>query len=293
MPSAADDADVRPSFPHTSRSYPDFRYDRDVRNVEDALPVVLSVILPVRNEGPNLRVLLRLLPAALNVPHEVLVVYDRPDDDSLPVVDAFRERYPNLRAVHNERGVGMPNAIRTGVEEARGEFVLIFAADDIAPWIAIEDMLALMERGCDFVASTRYAHGGRRIGGHPVGAFLSRVANRLYHRFAGSAWTDPTSGRVMFRRKVFHVLDPQAPPIGWVVVYEMTMRAEILGLRLGEVPIISVDRLYGGRSTFRVGSWTIEYLRWFFWGARELRRRRERREPLRPEPRVALPASPS
>lgn len=262
-----------------------------MRKLEDRSQVTLSVLLPVRNEGPNLRVLLRLLPAALAVSHEVLVVYDRPDDDSLPVVEGFQPRYPNLRAVRNERGPGMPNAIRTGVEHARGEFVLIFAADDIAPWIAIEDMLLLMERGCDFVASTRYAHGGRRIGGHPVGALLSRVANRLYHWIAGSVWTDPTSGRVMFRRAVFDRLSPTAPAIGWVVVYELTMRAEIMGLRLGEVPIISVDRLYGGKSTFRVGSWTFEYLRWFFWGARELRRRRVRTQPLRPEHAAALRVS--
>jgi hypothetical protein len=45
-------------------------------------------------------------------------------------------------------------------------------------------------------------------------------------------------------------------------------------LRLGEVPIVSIDRLYGGESTFRVGAWTVEYLRWFVWGGAALRRAR-------------------
>jgi hypothetical protein len=38
------------------------------------------------------------------------------------------------------------------------------------------------------------------------------------------------------------------------------------------VPVISIDRLYGGKSTFRLGPWTNEYLRWFIWGCRNLRK---------------------
>jgi hypothetical protein len=46
----------------------------------------------------------------------------------------------------------------------------------------------------------------------------------------------------------------------------MSIKAQLAGLKLGEVPIVSIDRLYGGKSTFAVGSWTAEYLRWFVWG---------------------------
>ena len=45
-----------------------------------------------------------------------------------------------------------------------------------------------------------------------------------------------------------------------------------MGLRLGEVPIVSIDRLFGGESTFRLGPWTMEYLRWFLWGMEHLHR---------------------
>ena len=31
-------------------------------------------------------------------------------------------------------------------------------------------------------------------------------------------------------------------------------------------PIKSVDRLFGGSSTFKLGSWVKEYLKWFIWG---------------------------
>jgi hypothetical protein len=86
--------------------------------------------------------------------------------------------------------------------------------------------------------------------------------------------TDATTGIKMFTRRVFDQLHLEAKPVGWAVAFEMSIKAQLAGLRLGEVPIVSIDRLYGGKSTFRVGPWTVEYFRWFVWGLRELRRHR-------------------
>ena len=85
--------------------------------------------------------------------------------------------------------------------------------------------------------------------------------------------TDATTGIKLIRRSVFNQLHLEARPVGWAVAFEMSMKAQLAGLKLGEVPIISVDRLYGGESSFRPGPWTVEYLRWFWWGTRRLRRR--------------------
>ena len=251
-------------------------------------PTVLTILLPVRNDGINLRVMLKMLRGMVEVPYEVLVVHDSPDDDGIPVVETARRSDGNVHAVHNTLGRGVVNAIRAGVARATGKYVLIFAADEVGPVLAIDDMLALMERGCDFVSCTRYAFGGRRLGGSAVGGFLSRTANRLFHRLAGSRFTDSTTGIKMFRREVFDRLGIEARPVGWVIAFEMAMKAELAGLRLGEVPIISIDRLYGGRSTFRLGPWFGEYLRWFLWGAGHLRRAPSDRVVLRPRDPTSL-----
>jgi dolichol-phosphate mannosyltransferase len=229
---------------------------------------MLSILLPVRNEGINLRIMLKILRAVVDELHEVLVVYDSPDDDSIGVVNEVGRVYPELRGVHNSRGRGVVNAIRTGVSASEGDVILIFAADEVGPVLAIEDMIALIREGCDFVSCTRYAHGGRRLGGSMVGAFLSRCANWLFHRLCSSPFTDATTGIKMFRKEIFPRLTLESRPIGWTVAFEMAIKAQHAGLRLGEVPIVSIDRLYGGESTFRVGPWVIEYSRWFFWGMR-------------------------
>ena len=222
----------------------------------------LSILLPVRDEGINLRIMLKILQAVLEIPHEVLVVCDSPEDGSIPVVRELEKDYPSrLRLIINEMGRGVVNAIRAGVAESDGEYVLIFAADEVGPVLAISDMLALADSGCEFVSCTRYAHGGRRLGGSLIGGLLSRTANKLFHRLSGCALTDATTGIKLFRRDTFDDLNLQANPVGWAVAFEMSIKAQMLGLKLGEVPIVSIDRLYGGTSTFRLGPWVREYLR--------------------------------
>lgn len=253
---------------------------------------LLSIVIPVRNEGLNLQVMLKMLRAVVEVPCEVVVVYDSEDDQSIPIIDEAESADGQTRGVLNNRGVGVINALTAGVEAARGELVLVFAADEVGPILAIDDMLELMlERGCGFVSCTRYAHGGRRLGGSWIGGLLSRTANRLFRRVAGCAFTDATTGIKMFRRELFPRFELSSNPVGWAVAFEMAIKAQLLGLQLGEVPIISIDRLFGGKSTFKLGAWVVEYSRWFVWGWRQLWRAEpgvRRREVVVKLPSVSL-----
>ena len=233
--------------------------------------VNLSILIPVRNEGLNLRIMLKILKSVVELPHEVLVVHDSVDDTSIDVCKELQPLYPQLRVIHNERGRGVINAIKSGVDAALGKYVLLFAADEVGPVLAIEDMIQLMERGCDFVSCTRYAYGGRRLGGSLVGHLLSKLANTIFHRLVNSTLTDCTTGIKMFRKTIFEKLNLESNPVGWAVAFEMAVKAQALGFRLGEVPIISIDRLYGGQSTFRLRAWLPEYLRWFWYGILKLR----------------------
>jgi glycosyltransferase involved in cell wall biosynthesis len=229
----------------------------------------LTILLPVRNEEMNLRVMLRVIRSVLEYPHEVLVIHDTLDDRSIPVVREAQAAYPGLRLVQNQLGKGVINAIRAGVAEARSDIVTILCADDTGPVLVVDDMLALMRENCDFVSCTRYANGGRRLGGSLIGGLLSRAANWLFHRIARSPFSDATTGCKMFRKGVFARFALESRPIGWAFAFEMAIKAQHLNLGLGEVPLVSIDRLFGGQSSFRLGPWLVEYLRWFFWGLRK------------------------
>jgi dolichol-phosphate mannosyltransferase len=231
---------------------------------------VLSILLPVRDETINLKVMLKLLAAGLEVSHELLVIYDDPDDESVPVVQQMQPKYETLQLIYNSSGRGVRNAITAGVNAARGNYVVIICADDVGPVLALEDMLDLMDQGCEFVSGTRYRLGGRRFGGSAIGAFLSRLANSLMWKISGLALSDGTTGLKMFRRPLFEKFKLASEPVGWVVTFEMAIKAQLLGLKLGEVPIVAIDRLYGGKSTFQLRSWFVEYFKWFVWGSIKL-----------------------
>src|SRR5207253_3539659 len=104
---------------------------------------------------------LKILRAVVDLPHEVLVVYDSANDDSIAVINDVHQIYPELRGVQNTLGNGVVNAIRAGVAASEGDVILIFAADEVGPVLAIEDMITLIREGCDFVSCTRYAYGGQ------------------------------------------------------------------------------------------------------------------------------------
>jgi len=236
----------------------------------------LTILIPVLNEGVNLKVLLRILKTIVDAPHEVLIVHDIPDDDSIPVVKAAQKNYPGLKLVHNKLGRGVINAIKSGVKEAQGNYVLIIAADDFGPPLAINDMVALMDKGCDLVNATRYAHGGKNVGGVFISRLLSTIANKIFSLISGSKLTDPTFGVKMFKRNKFNQLKLTSKPVGWAVSFEFAIKAQKANWKLGEVPLISLNRLYGhGKSTFKL-NWVIEYLKWFLYGITNLPRKKQK-----------------
>ncbi len=234
----------------------------------------ISIVMPVRNEGVNLRMILKIINALMETPYEVLVVYDSPDDDSIPAAAAMQKQYPAVKPLHNQLGRGVVNAVRSGVAAAKGEYVLILPADDMGAIFSINQMLAEIEKGYDLVSATRYAKGGKVVGGAISSRMLSRIANKLFIIFAGSAMTDSTVGIKIFKREVFGRIKLECNPVGWAFAFEMAIKAQLMGLKTSEVPIVSINRFYGGTSTFKLKRWITEYIRWFFWGLAHVRFRK-------------------
>jgi dolichol-phosphate mannosyltransferase len=237
----------------------------------------LSVLMPVRNEGDNIKIMVKALHAVIEVHHELLFVYDHPDDDCIQAVHELEDRYSNIRLIHNQIGIGAANAIKVGVSASKGDYILIFAVDELGPVLAIDDMLHLMDQDCDLVSCTRYAHGGRRLGGSQIGHMLSWIANKLFFYIFKSALSDCTTGIKMFRKSLFDKINFESGSAGWTFVFEMSIKAQLQGFKLGEVPIISIDRLYGGESTFKLVPWFTEYLKWFAWGVKILKLPKEQK----------------
>ena len=74
------------------------------------------------------------------------------------------------------------------------------------------------------------------------------------------------------KKNVWHNINLESKPIGWAFSFELSIKAYIKNYKISEFPIKSVDRLFGGASTFELGPWVKEYLKWFFWGIKNTKK---------------------
>ena len=233
----------------------------------------LSIVLPVHNEKESLAIMVRLLISSLKFPHEIIIVHDSKEDNALDEANKLKKEFSNIKVIHNTIGRGVRNAIETGIQNSSYQLILITAVDEIFPIISIDHMLEkLLNGNFDFISGTRYSKGGSRLGGSLVGSILSRIANKVFNYLSKIELTDCTTGIKMFRKEVWNNINFQSKQVGWAFAFEFSIKAYINGYKTSEYPIKSVDRLFGGSSTFKFGPWVKEYLKLFIWGIKKIRK---------------------
>jgi hypothetical protein len=235
--------------------------------LEKSPGVELSIVLPVLGKGICLEGMLKMLTIEIAVPYEVLLICHRQELDPASLQRMCQE-YPVIRCLEAQEKKQKPStlvALQQGVRAASGQYVLIVCADTIGPIVAVNQMLELARDGYDFVSGTRYAGGGRRLGGSLIAITLSKLANHLLYSLSGCAFSDCTTGLKLFRKSAFAKLSLESNSEGWVVAFEMALKAQAAQLKIAEVANIAIDHLYGGDSTFHLPQEFFAYLKWFFW----------------------------
>jgi len=223
-----------------------------------------ALVVPVYNEGENIATFCQALKAA-PAGYELLICYDRPDDDTLAALDRLPEedRPASVRPILNTLGPGVRYAIEAGMREARAPVVVVSMADVSDDVSRIGEMVSRAEAGAAVVCASRYMPGGRQIGGPRAKAFLSRVAGVTLHWLSGLPTHDPTNSFKAYRRE-FLLRTPIESREGFALSLELTVKAHFSGCRVEEVPATWQGRTKG-RSRFRMLAWLPHYLRWYFW----------------------------
>ena len=221
----------------------------------------MSVIVPVYNEGPAVAGVLRDLDLAISKPHEIIVVYDFPEDSTVPMIEELHQESRSIRGLLNERGRGVLNAMRAGIDAARAPYVLVSMADGSDEPVVVDRMLALAESGASVVAASRYMPGGRQLGGPLVKGALSRLAGLSLHHVAGLPIHDPTNNFKLYARSFLDGVDIESSG-GFELALELSVKAWLERRRLAEVPTTWRDRT-SGKSNFQLRRWLPHYLHWY------------------------------
>mmetsp|Transcript_20055 Transcript_20055/g.65349 ORF Transcript_20055/g.65349 Transcript_20055/m.65349 type:complete len:236 (+) Transcript_20055:64-771(+) len=212
---------------------------------------MLSVILPTYNERENLPLVVALLHRALDaedIAYEVVVVDDASPDGTLQVAEELQRTYgeERIRLRPRTAKLGLGTAYLHGLKHARGDFVVIMDADlSHHPKFIPEFVRKQRAEGCDLVTGTRYARGGGVSGWDLRRKLTSRVANFLAATLLNPGVSDLTGSFRLFRRDCLEMLVKKVRSKGYVFQMELIYLAKHEGLKVAEVPITFVDRIYG------------------------------------------------
>jgi dolichol-phosphate mannosyltransferase len=207
----------------------------------------LTVVLPTYNERPNIE---RVVAGILRHPWaSVLVVDDESPDGTGEVAEALAAQHPGRVDVLHRRGPrglglayveGLRRALASGAE-AIGQMDSDLSHDP-AYW---PDLMAALEHQ-DLVIGSRYLRGVSVVNWPLHRLMLSAFANRYIRLVTGLKPTDCTSGFRVWRREALAGIDlDRARANGYAFLTEMLFEAGRQGRRIGEVPIVFVERQEG------------------------------------------------
>lgn len=224
----------------------------------------LSIIVPVYNEGTNIKRFIYNLERSVNIKHEVLIIYDFDKDDTIPVVKKLKVKFKNVKLIKNIYGSGLIKACKTGFEKANADFLVIIPGDLADEPKTINKMYLLASKGYDIVCASRYCKGGKQLGGNFVKSFLSKLAGLTTPLLLGIPISDLTNGFKMYKRKVLKKINIESQG-GWEFTMEILIKAHFMGFKITETPSTWNERS-SGKSKFKLFSWLPKYIYWYFWG---------------------------
>jgi len=215
---------------------------------EHAAPLrLLSVVMPARDEEgcicstvQHLNLELRLR----EVPHEIVVVDDGSCDATWRLLSELSASMPELRPVQNQGTHGFGRAIICGLDNMKGDAVVIMMADesdDCRDAVRYWEMLNL---GYDCVFGSRFMKGGGTIDYPWLKYVVNRCANTFLKTLFRIGLNDTTNAFKAYRREVIEGCRPLIAP-HFNLTVELPLKAIVRGFSWTVIPITWKNRRSG------------------------------------------------
>jgi len=205
------------------------------------------VVIPTYNEQDNLQ---RLIDQVLlqDSSLHVLVVDDNSPDGTGQLADDLSRNNDRVKVLHRPCKMGLGSAYRDGFRYAMelGAELLIEMDADFSHDPAVLPVFLEQIKSHDLVIGSRYLNGISVVNWPLRRLMLSYGANWYTRMVTGLTIMDCTSGFKCFRRNLIERIGlDRVRSDGYSFQIEMNFRSAELGARIGEVPIIFIDRRAG------------------------------------------------
>ena len=202
----------------------------------------LSVIIPAYLEEENLRLLLPRLQKvcdALRDTYEILVVDTETALDSTE--DACKKS--GARWIQRRGGNSYGDAIRSGIQEAEGQFLLFMDADGSHTPEYIPK-LYMHRNDYDVVIASRYVEGGYTENPKLL-ILLSHILNVIYRLVLGLKCSDVSNSFKLYRGDLLRDLELRCANFDVVEEILVKLTRKNRPLRIKEVPFTFKKRMFG------------------------------------------------
>jgi len=211
--------------------------------VNDGREALVSVILPTYKEGKNLEEAVTRIFRSLEgvgLKGECILVDDDSGDDTGSVCGKLAEKH-DLRLIVRKGERGLSTAVIRGLQEARGEVLVVMDADLSHPPEKIPEMVRLVGSGADFVLGARYVDGGEI---EEDGGFYRKLNSRVATLLACllTPLKDPMSGFFCVPKRTFAACR-ELSPLGYKIALEILVKSG--ARKVVEIPIFFSRRKHG------------------------------------------------
>ncbi|MFP4497747.1 MAG: glycosyltransferase [Vulcanimicrobiota bacterium] len=221
----------------------------------------LGIVIPVYNEGENIKTTLQELEEKIKTPYSAYIVYDFEEDNTLPPAREFMKNRDSIKLEKNRYWRGALNALKTGVEAVEEDIVLVSMADLSDDVAIVDEMVEKARAGCQVVCASRYMKGGKQFGGPWLKKQMSRIAGITLHYIVGINTHDATNNFRMYSRKLLDEIEIESTG-GFEFALEVLVKAHIMGRKICEIPTVWRDRA-AGESRFKLWQWLPKYFKWY------------------------------
>ena len=221
----------------------------------------ISIVIPVKNEQNVIEnVVLGLVEVLLenNILYEIIVVDDYSVDNTKQILQKLAAEDKNIKVIDNYLKPGFGYAIKVGLENYSGDYVVIYMGDGSDDPKDIVKYYKKLEEGYDCVFGSRFMKGSKVVGYPVIKLIFNRLGNWLISLLFNIKYNDVSNAFKAYRKEVIESIKPFVSNYFNITV-EIPLKAIIRKYKYAVIPINWYGRT-SGVSKFKLKELQRKYL---------------------------------